>query len=174
MAKKRKGKKGAQRQGVDSRTQNVDISFWSNEGIGQVLRMFVAGGLGAAVLNLALWTLSLGLFNVNPQVIPPGAAGPEALQPLAVLMASAIPALVAAIVYYFLVKFRDDDAWRIFRIVAIVLVILSLIPVWSMPVGSGSKLVLSLMHIASAAGILWGMRYTLEHYIDISDLWVKA
>ena len=174
MAKKKKGKKIAQKQGETPEVRQPDGPLWQDDRIARILRFFVAGALGAAVLNLALWILSLGLFNVNTQVIPPGADGPEALQPIAVLLASVIPALGAAIVYHFMDQSMGQRAWGTFRVVAIVLAVLSLIPVWAMAVPSGSKIVLSLMHIASAAGILWGIRYTLEYFPGSVGRWAEA
>lgn len=174
MAKKKKGKKVAQKQGVDLTVQKPDGPFWRDDRIARILRFFVTGALGAAVLNLALWILSLGLFAVNPQVITPGADAPEALQPMAVLLASALPALGAAIVYHFVDQSMGKHAWGTFRMVAIVLAILSLIPVWIMSVSTGSKIVLSLMHIASAVGILWGIRYTLNYFPEAIGQWAEA
>lgn len=180
MAKK-KGKKRAQKQGSEQHTRAQNSATvaqanygWWDDHIARLIRMFWAGAIAAAILNLIVWLLSLGLFNVNTMVVRPGASGVEQLNPIAVLLAGTIPALGAAIVYYFMDKAMGERTWNLFLIIAIILGILSLIPVWGMAVSTGSKVVLSLMHIASVAGILWGIRYTLGYFPEAINRWVGA
>lgn len=181
MAKK-KGKKRSQKQGVNASTTNAQSRAgstqaqygWWDDRIARVIRMFVAGALGAAVLSLIVWVLSLGLFNVNPMTVPPSADSPVPLNPMAVLLACAIPALGAAIVYHFMSRALGERTWRTFVIVAVVLGVLSLFPIWTMAVSTGSKVVLSLMHIVSVVGILWGIRYTLGYFPETISRWAGA
>lgn len=181
MAKK-KGKKRSQKQSNNSRSTNAQLgtgntpvqSGWWDDRIARVIRMFVAGALGAAVLSLIVWVLSLGLFDINPMTIPPNTNVAAPLNPMAVLLACAIPALGAAIVYHFLSRALSERAWRTFVIIAIVLGALSLFPIWTMAVSTGSKVVLSLMHIVSVVGILWGIRYTLGYFPETINRWAGA
>lgn len=193
MAKKKKGKRSSKKQSATTNSVSTTEAysdtaettivqnergrgafFWWDDHIARLLRMFVAGAVGAAILNLLVWTISLGPFNVNTMVVPPGASGAEQLNPIAVLLASVIPALGAAIVYFFMDKAMGERTWRTFVIISIILALLSLIPVFMQPVSTGSKVVLSIMHIVSALGILWGIRYTLGYFPEAINRWAVA
>lgn len=111
----------------------------------------LAGGL-SVVGNLAVfYGAQMAGVSVN---IPDGPGSPN-LVPLElppVIISSLMPAFAAAIILAVLGRLSRSPL-RIFRVLAVVVLLLSFIPVFLLPVGLGAKLVLSLMHLVSGVVI---------------------
>ena len=153
---------------MTTRTITTSEKFYYDHSIARFLRMFVSGSIGAAILNFIVWILALGLGRVVLKVLPPGDDTVQQLQPMAVLMASIIPALGAALLYWILDRVTSKPmTW--FLTIAVIFLVLSVFPIFSMPVTGGVKFTLLLMHIVSAVGIVWGVRYVLGYLPDLWD-----
>jgi len=112
----------------------------------------LAGGV-SAILNAVLFYLfhSTSVFVDSIQIQP---NTPLTIVPI--IMSSIMPSLVGSIVFYFIQKY-SANGFKIFRIISIVLVALSLIsPFTNIPnVTFGYAMALNLMHILVAADLLY-------------------
>src|SRR5215218_3381032 len=116
---------------------------------------FALAGLGtvaAAVLaNLLVYALGSAVVGYDPQfIILANASG--------TILFTVVPAIVAVLLYAALMRFTSDPA-RIFKNIAVVLLIVSLIPdltyIPSVPgATSGQTAVLILMHVVAAIVIV--------------------
>ena len=120
-----------------------------------------AGGV-AAVINAILFLIfhATGIITDDIMVKP---NQPMTIVP--VVMASTVPALVGSVVFFLLEKFTNNG-FRIFRILAIVLVVLSLIsPFMSIPgVTTGYALVLCVMHLVVAGALIYFIGKKIGEY----------
>lgn len=116
---------------------------------------FVLVGLGtvlAAVLaNLVVYFLGSVIVGYDPRFI-------VLATPSATILFTAVPALVAVLLYVTLIRFTSNPA-RIFTTIAIVVLIVSLIPdvtyIPSVPGASaGQTVVLMVMHVVAAVVIV--------------------
>jgi len=125
---------------------------------GEIARA-VARGAGIAVVgNLALLLIA-NVLNVSLNVFvgPPGpGAQTTTIGPLPVIAFSALPAPVGALVYWLLTRVSPKGQ-QIFIVVAGVVFLLSLLPIFAQPLTSAGMLVLVLMHLVAAAAITWSL-----------------
>jgi hypothetical protein len=111
-------------------------------------------GLVAAIANLIIFGLAKTVIGI-PFVIPlfgPGSP-PEPLPAFMVIAGSLVPALGAAVLLWILGKFASRPL-RIFWIVSLLFLLLSLGGPLSLPVDLPTKLALSLMHVVAAVAIV--------------------
>lgn len=116
------------------------------------------GGVLALIGVLALFGIA-GLLNVPLQV---GGGPPDwnTLVPLTAaqfIPAVIIPALAATALYALLRQIFRQRANRIFQIIALVALLLSFGGPWGLAVSAVNKIFLALMHVVTAAAIVWAL-----------------
>lgn len=125
---------------------------------GSVMKAALIGAGIAATGNLILLLLA-GLLNIplNVMVGPPGPNTPVMpIGPVQVILFSVLPALIGGLLYFALVKI-SARANTIFIVVAVIVALLSLLPIFSQPLTASGVIVLILMHFLAAAAITWGL-----------------
>lgn len=120
-----------------------------------------AAALGAGVAvagNLAL--LLIANLSGIPLTVMAGPPGPDALittvGPVPVIVSSVLPALFAALIYLVLTKISAKGR-QIFIAVAVVVFLVSLLPIFAQPLTPAGMAILALMHLVAAAGITWAL-----------------
>jgi hypothetical protein len=124
--------------------------------IDKIIAGILLGAVVAAFANLVLLFTLRRMVPEGIQVVRPGSSTPESVPPVAVLAASAIPALGAGLVLLILANYVFQPL-PVFLIIAVVLLVLSFIAPYRLPVRNASKGVLILMHIVAAVGIVVGL-----------------
>jgi hypothetical protein len=123
--------------------------------------LWISGLVGAA---LAL-TGSLALYGIArlagiPLLISIGPPGQNPAMPLLiapVFVTVAITSLGATAVYALLRQFFGERARRIFQVIALFVLLLSFGAPLSQDVSLANQVILALMHLASAAAIVWAL-----------------
>jgi hypothetical protein len=119
----------------------------------------VALGAGIAVAgNLALLLIA-NILNISLTVfVGPPAPGAQTMtiDPFSVVVSSALPAPVGALVYWLLTRFSRRGR-EIFIAVAGVVFLLSLLPIFAQPLTPTGMIVLILMHLVAAGAITWSL-----------------
>ena len=120
-------------------------------------KQIITAGLMAGVLSAIINAILFYIFhtaNVLVDSIHIQPNTPLTVTPL--IMSSILPSLIGSIAFYFIQKF-SSNGFKIFRIVSIVLVALSLIsPFTNIPnVTFGYAMVLNVMHILVAGDLLY-------------------
>lgn len=120
-----------------------------------------AAALGAGVAvagNLALLLIA-NLLSI-PLTVMAGPPGPDApimtVGPVPVIVSSVLPALFAALIYLVLTKISAKGR-QIFIAVAVVVFLVSLLPIFAQPLTPAGMVILALMHLVAAAGITWAL-----------------
>lgn len=124
--------------------------------LGRTLLVGLGAGLAAGVANLLVYALSRALGA--PFLVPMGGPGAEAV-PLpffAIIMACALPGLVAAALYWGLGRFTGR-ATTIFLAISAVFALVSLAGPLTLPIDLGTRLSLALMHLVAAPIIAGGL-----------------
>jgi len=119
-------------------------------------------GVVAAMANLIIFGAAKHVAGI-PLVVPLSGPGSplEPLPAFMIIVGSLVPALGAAALLWILGKFAPRPL-RVFRIVSLFVLMLSLVPLLSLPVDLPTKLALGLMHGVAAAAIV-GVVTTLGH-----------
>jgi len=112
-----------------------------------ILKYGVKGGVMAAVLNLIIFEIALRLFGLDFSVAVGGEA--SGVNELNVILASFLPALVAAVLYFGLDRTTAKPD-RYFRVIAAVVLVASLYLPFNAAEATTTALALSLMHIVAA------------------------
>jgi hypothetical protein len=120
-------------------------------------KQIITAGLMAGVLSAIINAILFYIFhtaNVLVDSIHIQPNTPLTVKPL--IISSILPSLIGSIVFYFIEKYTSNG-FKIFRIVSIVLVALSLIsPFTNIPnVTFGYSMVLNVMHILVAGDLLY-------------------
>jgi len=112
----------------------------------------MAGGVSAIINSILFYIFHTANVLVDSIHIQPNT--PLTIVPI--IMSSIMPSIVGSIVFYFIQKY-SENGFKIFRIISIVLVALSLIsPFTNIPnVTFGYAMALNLMHILVAADLLY-------------------
>ena len=133
--------------------QSASISIPAKPGIGSLLKAGVIGGTIAAGLNVILLLLA-GMFGIALDLMagPPPAQQTMALTTPAVVVFTILPAIIGALLLFVLARFTTKSA-AIFIVIAVVVTLLSLLPVLSQPLTAAGMIVLALMHVI-AAGVI--------------------
>jgi Family of unknown function (DUF6069) len=111
-----------------------------------------AGG-SAAIINAILFFIFHAAGIISDNIFP---KPNEPMTVVPVIMASIIPAIIASIVFFLMEKF-SNKGFAIFRIVTIVLVVLSLYSTFTVIPGitTGYSLALCVMHLVAAAALIY-------------------
>lgn len=122
----------------------------------QTLLVGLSAGIAAAVVNAVLFFVFHSAGVISDDIYPqPG----QPLTILPVIMASIFPLIVGSLVFYLFERFTRSG-FKIFAIIALVLMVLSLVsPFAGIPnVTLGYSLVLCAMHIVAALSLLYFIR----------------
>lgn len=119
---------------------------------GRLVTFGAIAGMLAAVANGVVYLLAAAVGTMPDDVAVSGGA-PITLLP--VVLSSIMPAIVAAVFLALLVRFTRRPI-GIFRVVAVVLLVLSFITPFTIP-GAPAAMILTLliMHVVAAAIIIW-------------------
>lgn len=119
----------------------------------------IAGGV-AAVINAVLFFIfhSLGVLTDDIFIQPN-----QSLTVVPVIVSSILPSIIGSIVFFLIEKFTNNG-FGIFRIVSIVLLILSLVsPFMQIPnVTTGFAIVLDIMHVVVAFSVLYFINRSVQ------------
>lgn len=134
-------------------TQASIISSPAKPTFVNVLKAGLIGGITAAGLNVILLLLA-GVFGITLVVMAGNPAEQQAMTLTAVpiILFSIMPALIGALVFFLLTRISAKAA-TIFTVIAVVITILSLLPVLGQPLAPVGMIVLALMHFI-AAGVI--------------------
>ena len=129
-------------------------------------------GIAAATINAALFVLFHSAGVVSDNIFP------QSRQPLTILpviLTSIFPLLIGSFVFYLFEIFLDNG-FKIFAIIALVLMVLSLVSPFTMipNVTLGYSLVLCLMHIAAALSLLYFIRRAKQGELVANDSFAVA
>lgn len=129
----------------------------STSPLGRTLGVGLVAGLVAGVANAIFFFISRALFSL-PYLVPMGGPTSPAtdLPVFAVIAASTVPALGAALLYWALGRFTSR-ATTIFTVVAVVFGLLSLGGPVSLPIDLGTRIALSVMHLIAGVIITLGL-----------------
>ena len=114
---------------------------------GRLLRRGLLAAVLAAVANALVLVIASSLFGAV--VVPPD----ETLTLGPVVVASAIGAVGAAVVFGAIGRFSRRPI-RVFRVIALVVLLLSLVPIPLQGIAGASAAALILMHVAAAAVVV--------------------
>jgi hypothetical protein len=116
------------------------------------------GGALAFVGSLVLYGIAR-LLGIPLQVGmgPPGQNPPVPLGVGQILIVVLVATLAATLIYVLLRRFFMQRADRIFQYLSLVVLLLSLGGPLTLPVSVANKVILALMHLVSAAAIVWGL-----------------
>jgi hypothetical protein len=73
-----------------------------------------------------------------------------------VIIFSVLPAIIGGLLYFVLTKVSAKGS-TIFVVIAMVVALLSLLPIFSQPLTAGGVIVLILMHLVAAGAITWAL-----------------
>lgn len=119
----------------------------------QTLFAGLLAGIAAAIINAALFFVFHSAGVISDNIFPqPG----QPLTILPVIMASIFPLIIGSLVFYLFERFLNNG-FKIFAIVALVLMVLSLASPFTMipNVTLGFSLVLCAMHVVAALSLLY-------------------
>jgi hypothetical protein len=125
-------------------------------------RLFVAGitgGIIAAGFNVIL-LLMAGVFEIEVSTIA-GTGATRSMAARQVVLFSMAPAAIGTLLYFALMRITGKAA-MIFTTIAVIVVLLSLLPILGQPLSPAGMVVLALMHIV-AGGVItyWLTRRTV-------------
>jgi len=138
-------------------TTNSEVRGSAPITTGRLLQGALIGIVVALVLNLLLYFLVPAIFGYTLEA-PLGGPGSE-IGPLPVYMvvvATVVPAIVAALLMMLLNRLVARPV-RLFRIIAGVVLLLSLAGPLPLPIALGARLTLVAMHVITAAAITYGL-----------------
>jgi Family of unknown function (DUF6069) len=120
---------------------------------------FVAGllaGVTAGVINAALFLIFHSAGVISDSIYP---QPNEPMTIVSVIMASFVPAIIASLVFFLFEKFTNKG-FKIFVIISLILMLLSLYSPFAVIPGvtTGYSMVLCVMHIVVALSILFFIR----------------
>lgn len=122
----------------------------------QTLFAGLLAGIAAAIVNAVLFFVFHSAGVIRDDIYPqPG----QPLTILPVIMASIIPLIIGSLVFYLFERFTSNG-FKIFAIITLVLMVLSLVsPFAGIPGATlGYSLVLCVMHIGAALSLLYFVR----------------
>ena len=119
----------------------------------QSLMAGLYAGVAAAIINAILFFIFHATGVISDNIMP---KPNEPMTVVPVIMASIMPAIVGSIVFYLLERFTTNG-FKIFRILAIVLAVLSLLsPFMVIPgITTGYAVVLCMMHLVVAGALIY-------------------
>ena len=107
----------------------------------------------ALIGNAILYFIGNAVIDGGLTAVRPGETDPNKLPFFVMTIATVVPAIIGAIIFALLDRFNRPVS--IFRIMAVIVTVLSFAPVIQLPdtVLIGSKIILGLMHIVAAVAI---------------------
>jgi hypothetical protein len=129
-------------------------------------------GIAAAIINAVLFVVFHVAGVISDNIFPqPG----EPLTLLPVIMASVFPLLIGSFIFYLFERFTGSG-FKIFAVIAFVLMALSLVSPFTMipNVTLGYSLVLCLMHVAAALSLLYSIRRAKQGEFVATDSFAVA
>lgn len=132
----------------------------SNIQTGNLFKNATFSALTAAAVNAVLYYI----FSATGTIDPALQANGQSIQITHILMSSIMPTFIAALVFLLIGRFSKQP-WKIFRIIAIVLLVLTFAnPFVGIPgITLGMGLVLNLMHLVVFAPILYFFPKSLQN-----------
>ena len=128
---------------------NVDTS--------RILRAALIGAVVGSIANMLVWVIALQLgLSLNVPAMDPSMADASGLMQvpfIAVILATAITTFIGGGVLALLNRISTTP-YRLFQIIAIVFVAVSMVGVLGAP-ANGDKIVLGIMHIIAGAAAIW-------------------
>ena len=133
-------------------TLSSSTSARDSVSFGSVVRASLIGAVIAIVVNLILWTLARVLNIPLTVVVGPLGSGAvaQALPIPPILVFSIIPAIIGGLLYFVLTKMTARGA-TIFTVIAVIVAVLSLLPLPGQPMSVAGMIVLALMHLFTAS-----------------------
>ena len=124
----------------------------------------VRGGLIAAVLSLVFNVIIflVGSSQGISWAVSNGLSPTVTLMPVILLT---LVATVAAVILFAILQRMSDRPIEIFLWIALIIGLLSLIPVYTGTSSRSTLIALGLMHVGAALGITWGLLYAMRHTI---------
>jgi hypothetical protein len=122
--------------------------------------IWLSGLLGGALAFVGVLILFIiaRLFGVSLQVgAPPDWTSLVSLPATQLFFATIIPAVVATLLYAVLRLIFKQSAARVFQVIALILLLLSLGGPLSLAVNPVNKIILALMHVVTALSIIWAL-----------------
>jgi hypothetical protein len=121
----------------------------------RLMQASVLAAITATVANLLVYYLIPALFNFT-LAFPLQGPGSEIehLPAFMVIVATVLPTIGAAVLLALLYRFTTRPR-RTFRLIAILFLLLSLLPPFSLPVAFSIQLTLAIMHITAGAVIIY-------------------
>lgn len=126
------------------------MSNSESNSIGPLIVAGLIGGVIAAVINAILFFVVPDL-NVSQ---PDGSFAPVGL--VAIIMASIVPAIFAAIFLWLLRRFTGNGT-RIFQIVGVIFLLVSFASPFAAAATTGIAIWLNVMHLVAGAAIIWAL-----------------
>ena len=119
-----------------------------------LIRPALLAAAASAIGNVIIYALAAGPFDIALMILPgPGATELVPLSVWQVVVVSILPAVVAPVLLALLSRFVEQPM-RVFQLLAIVVLLLSFVPVLTLPGVASNKVVLGLMHVVSAVAIV--------------------
>jgi len=132
----------------NSQSENATPNIWLSGLIGGALA-FVSVLILFAVARLLGVTLLVGAPPDQTALVP--------LTAIQLMLFTFIPAVIATVLYAVLRLILKQNATRIFQVIAVIILLLSLGGPLSMSVSVANKIILVLMHIMTALSIVWAL-----------------
>lgn len=114
------------------------------------------GGIVGTVGNVLLYLIAQAAGVVFEIPLGSLTAPVQPLPVMAIVIFSVLPAIGAGVLFALLVRFLKQPL-LVFYIISGVFLVVSFIPTFSLPVPSGIQISLALMHVVSAAAIVWAL-----------------
>jgi hypothetical protein len=137
-------------------TQLSDDQFSVQIGsFSQLLQGAVIGGLLAGGINFLIYFA--GVFFLDATFVLQGEAPVDQLTLVMVAFASLLPAVAGAGLLYTIAKYQTKHAFRIFVVISLIVLILSLYPPYDAAVQTMDAILLIAMHFVTMFTVLWGI-----------------
>jgi hypothetical protein len=137
------------------------------QGLGRLLQAGVLAAAVAAAGNLLAYVAARALL-ASDLAIPLGGSAVEPLPAAAVVIASAAPALLAALFLWLLQRYASRPL-AVFYGVSAALLLLSFGAPLSLPVAIGTRLTLVLMHVLAGAAIVGVLGWAVSGLPSATD-----
>jgi hypothetical protein len=135
--------------------ENQRTYLQEKKGVNRLVTRGIAVAALALAGNLLVYFLAPALFNINLEIPVRGPGSPIGPLPVfMVVVATIVPTILATILMAVLNRFAERPL-SIFRITAVILLLLSFAGPFSLPVSLSVQVTLVLMHIITAAAVIF-------------------
>jgi hypothetical protein len=129
-----------------------------------VARGAVIGGALALVADLAIW--GIGKATTPVQVVSGWAPGGADVSAFEVVATAVVSVALGAALLAVLSRF-GRDAFPRWAALALAVAVVSSVPLWGLPVGTGSKAALTVMHLLTGVAAVAGQYATLRSRSEV-------